>query len=209
MTTTTAATTTTTVEQLNAARGLQRITGGEGWIYSREYRLGRSGGQNARRGTAGAKLHLLDVDVVIERPAAATARQHKLGAFASITGCTTSNGQYTGTVSPDAHDLAAVTCTRCKARLARILAALAPVVEPTSVVAPTPKRVTAATVNAELKRRGIAERLKQGRGYCYFVEGDASGWYSSSVAVCYVSDIPTVERWLDALDKLRSDSRNF
>lgn len=115
----------TTIEQLNAARGPHRITGGSGWIYSRELRLGRSGGQNARRGTAGAKLHLLDVDVVIERSPEATARQHKLGALASVTGCTTSNGQYTGTVIPDLHELAAVNCTRCRRRLDAILAGLA------------------------------------------------------------------------------------
>lgn len=72
----------------------------------------------------------------------------------------------------------------------------------------TPKRVTAATVNAALKAAGKVERLRQGAGYCYFSEGDTSSWWTSSVPVCYVSDL-SVERWLDELEKLRTSPRNL
>jgi hypothetical protein len=64
------------------------------------------------------------------------------------------------------------------------------------------KRITARDVNKVLKEKGIAERLVQGRGYCYFVEGDAQSWFSSSVPVCYVNDF-TVEQWLVEREELR------
>jgi hypothetical protein len=66
---------------------------------------------------------------------------------------------------------------------------------------------SAAEVNRELKRRGFAEKLTQGRGYCYFREGDASGWWTSSVPVCYTTDL-TLERWLEEHAALRNDIRN-
>lgn len=48
----------------------------------------------------------------------------------------------------------------------------------------------AAHINRELKALGIEERITQGRGYVYFYGGEeASGWYSSSIAVCYVADL--------------------
>jgi len=50
-------------------------------------------------------------------------------------------------------------------------------------------KITAAHINRELKKLGIAERITQGRGYVYFYDGEASGWYSSSIPVCYVSDL--------------------
>jgi hypothetical protein len=49
--------------------------------------------------------------------------------------------------------------------------------------------ITAATINRELKKRGIAERIKQGRGYVYFTDGESHAWFSSSIAVCYVRDL--------------------
>ena len=54
----------------------------------------------------------------------------------------------------------------------------------------------AKQVNARLKAAGREERLVAGRGYCYFVGGDAMSWYTSSVPVCYISDL-TVDRWLE------------
>ena len=68
-------------------------------------------------------------------------------------------------------------------------------------------KMTAATVNKELKRLGFKEKLTQGRGYCYFRDGEASGWYSSSVPVCYVSDFP-LKRWIEEHRLLRTDYRN-
>lgn len=68
------------------------------------------------------------------------------------------------------------------------------------------RRLTATMVNAELKRLGIAERLRQGRDYCYFTDGAADGWYSSSVATCWVSDL-SIARWIDELAALRAEAK--
>jgi hypothetical protein len=67
-------------------------------------------------------------------------------------------------------------------------------------------RLTATRVNAELKKLGFAERLRQGRGYCYFTEAETSGWYSSSVAVCYVSDL-SIALWVEELQALRASAK--
>ena len=56
-------------------------------------------------------------------------------------------------------------------------------------------RLTLKKVNAALAAKGIPERLVQGNGYLYFVEGDAAGWYSSSVAVWRLNDL-SLEQWL-------------
>lgn len=50
-------------------------------------------------------------------------------------------------------------------------------------------KITAAHINRELAKMGIEERITQGRGYVYFHSGDSSSWYSSSIPVCYVSDL--------------------
>jgi len=127
-TTTTTTSTPTTIGELNAALGVRVSPSWQGWTEHRELRLGRAGQQNARRGTAGAKLHLLDVDIVIAKPADASKHSHKVGAYSSVRGCVSSNGQYTGVVVEGAVDLAAVDCTRCRRRLDALLAKLAPVV---------------------------------------------------------------------------------
>lgn len=67
---------------------------------------------------------------------------------------------------------------------------------------------TAREVNKVFAAFGIVERLRQGRGYCYFTEGDAIEWYSSSVPVCYVSDL-TIGRWISELEALRTSKRNY
>jgi hypothetical protein len=63
-------------------------------------------------------------------------------------------------------------------------------------------------VNDALANAGKDERLVRGNGYWYFVEGNASGWFSSSVPVYRISDM-TLRRWLDYRDMLANDSRNF
>ena len=57
-------------------------------------------------------------------------------------------------------------------------------------------KVTATSINRELKKRGIEERIVQGKGYCYFIEGRAHEWFSSSIPVCYTRDL-TIERVLE------------
>lgn len=68
-----------------------------------------------------------------------------------------------------------------------------------------PKKMTAATVNAFLKSKGIKEKLTQGNGYCYFRDGDACTWPSSSVYTCYVTDM-TIERWYEEYLYLKNRS---
>ena len=62
-------------------------------------------------------------------------------------------------------------------------------------------QATVAKVNAELKRRGFKERLRRGKGYYYFYDGDASSWPSSSV---YTNNIEafTVDGWIEERKRL-------
>ena len=59
------------------------------------------------------------------------------------------------------------------------------------------KRLTLRTVNTELEKLGIAERLVQGKGYLYFTEGNAHKWPSSSVYVCRLNHL-TLADWIIA-----------
>jgi hypothetical protein len=61
--------------------------------------------------------------------------------------------------------------------------------------------VTIATVNKALKAAGYPERLRRGKGYFYFTEGDAMGWYTSSVYV-YRLDTYTAEQWVEQRNQL-------
>lgn len=63
-----------------------------------------------------------------------------------------------------------------------------------------------AEVNRALKARGVPERLQRGAGYYYFREGNALGWYSSSVYVYRASDL-SVERWLEEYDLLANEAK--
>ena len=56
-------------------------------------------------------------------------------------------------------------------------------------------KVTVASVNAALRQAGAKERLRRGRGYYYFCDGEASGWPQSGVYVNRV-DAMTVDQWL-------------
>ncbi len=44
-------------------------------------------------------------------------------------------------------------------------------------------------LNRALAKAGVAERVMQGNGYVYFVDGDSSSWYSSSIPVCWLRDL--------------------
>jgi hypothetical protein len=44
-------------------------------------------------------------------------------------------------------------------------------------------------LNKALAKAGVAERVMQGRGYVYFVDGEAHTWHSSSIPVCYMRDL--------------------
>lgn len=62
---------------------------------------------------------------------------------------------------------------------------------------------TSAAVNAALKRMGAAERLVKGRGYCYFTEGEAMDWPTSSVMVNRMSQL-TVGEWIEEYKRLKA-----
>lgn len=94
-----------------------------GLTLRREYAVGRAGQQQGRRGTAGAKLHLLSVERITAE-AEPKAGRSRVGDFFSIQGCVSSNGQFTGTVVAGA-ELASVNCSRCQATLVRLAAILA------------------------------------------------------------------------------------
>lgn len=66
-------------------------------------------------------------------------------------------------------------------------------------------RVTAATVNKELKRIGAEERLVRGNGYYYFMDGTAHMWRQTAVYVCY-SDQLTLEQWMEEYHRLKSEN---
>lgn len=59
-----------------------------------------------------------------------------------------------------------------------------------------------AQVNAEMKRRGHAERLRRGRGYYYFCGGESHTWYSSMVMVSQANAL-TVEQWVREYNRLK------
>lgn len=73
------------------------------------------------------------------------------------------------------------------------------------VVAIEEPKPTVALVNKALKKAGKKEKLVRGNGYYYFAEGDASGWYSSSVMVNRVSAF-SVARWLEILEEIRKSN---
>lgn len=67
-------------------------------------------------------------------------------------------------------------------------------------------RVTLAAINAEIARRGHAERLVRGAGYFYFIDGAAHGWYNASVATMHLGGW-TVAQWADERDALADADR--
>lgn len=60
--------------------------------------------------------------------------------------------------------------------------------------------VTVAKVNRALAKVG-KERLRRGKGYYYFYDGDAAAWYTSSVYVNRV-DVMTVKQWVNERARL-------
>lgn len=72
--------------------------------------------------------------------------------------------------------------------------------------------VTIRSVNNALKARGYTDRLEKGEGYFYFYSPEglpgASDWYTASIYVCSINQIPTVEAWVEKYEYLKeSDAR--
>jgi hypothetical protein len=65
------------------------------------------------------------------------------------------------------------------------------------------KKMTTATVNAELKKLGVAEKLVKGRGYYYFTEGNTSSWSEDSVYVYHISHLP-LATWLAEYERCKA-----
>lgn len=66
-------------------------------------------------------------------------------------------------------------------------------------------RLTLKSVNAELERRGIAERLFKGPGYFYFDEGNASRWRSSSVMTARLNSL-SLDQWVSEHATLKAEN---
>lgn len=65
-----------------------------------------------------------------------------------------------------------------------------------------------AEVNKALRARGAEEKLTRGRGYYYFRDGTAAGWYSTSVYVYSASDL-SVEDWLAKYDSKLAEAKSM
>jgi hypothetical protein len=64
-------------------------------------------------------------------------------------------------------------------------------------------RLTLNKINCELAKRGHDERLVRGKGYFYFVGGNAASWQSSGVYTYHLNGF-TLEQWLATRDYLAS-----
>lgn len=69
-------------------------------------------------------------------------------------------------------------------------------------------KTTVASVNKELKKRGYKERLTRGNGYYYFYNGEAEGFYSSSVPVYSISDM-SVDDVIWFLEKMKEEYHKY
>jgi hypothetical protein len=110
-----------TLAQINARYASTR-TWGQYTLASR-YVVGRNGHQNGRRGTAGAKLHLLRIEVVTAEAGEHKPGTYKVGQTFSTQGSCAANGQHTGVAMADL-DTDKVTCQKCLRALGRIAAHL-------------------------------------------------------------------------------------
>jgi hypothetical protein len=64
-------------------------------------------------------------------------------------------------------------------------------------------KITAATVNAEFRRRGFEERVRQEKDHVRFVGGDAAVWETSVVCIYRVGEW-SVACWVDELFSRRT-----
>jgi hypothetical protein len=67
------------------------------------------------------------------------------------------------------------------------------------------KRVTAATVNAEFKRRGYPERIVQAKDYVYFNGGNTSSWTDTMAGGVFRVGQLSVAQWVELLDRMRAE----
>jgi hypothetical protein len=63
-------------------------------------------------------------------------------------------------------------------------------------------RITLATVNNELARRGSQTLLTKGPGYYYFRTGEADDWLDRTVPVTRLSAL-TLEQWIGEFERLK------
>ena len=69
-------------------------------------------------------------------------------------------------------------------------------------------RLTINNVNAALKEAGFDAELVKGNGYFWFDSDESIMWYTSSVSVYRLSDIPTVEAWVAEYIRMKQDHDN-
>ena len=68
-------------------------------------------------------------------------------------------------------------------------------------------KATIKNVNAAIKALGGEEELIRGNGYLYFWSDEASGWYTSSVPVCYLSHL-SLQQWIEECKSLKEANAN-
>ena len=68
-------------------------------------------------------------------------------------------------------------------------------------------KATTKNVNAAIKALGGKEELVRGNGYLYFSSDEASGWYTSSVPVCYMRHL-SLEQWIEEWKSLKEANAN-
>jgi hypothetical protein len=69
----------------------------------------------------------------------------------------------------------------------------------------TPTRSRRQVVQACIAAGAPADlELVQGIGYLYFWSKEIAGWFTSSVPVCRLSHIETVEGWVDEYMRLKA-----
>lgn len=78
------------------------------------YSVGRTG--SSRRGTSGAKLHLVRTETVVAMEGDAKPGHLKVGSVFSIVGSCNQNGQHNGT-TVKGKDTDAITCEKCLGRV--------------------------------------------------------------------------------------------
>ncbi len=71
------------------------------------------------------------------------------------------------------------------------------------------KRVTAATVNAEFKRRGYPERVVQAKDYVYFNGGRTAQWKDTMAGGVFRVDQLSVQDWIELLDTMKAENERW
>lgn len=106
-----------TLAELNAKAANTRWNWSEAYVLERRFAVGRKGG-STYRGTTGDKIHLLEVQLIVEESRAHQPGTYKVGQYFSTRGsCGGVSGQQTAHPVAE-YDTDKITCSRCLTILA-------------------------------------------------------------------------------------------